>query len=248
MNKNIKDEIKSEANQNCHGDNVISIIEQEFGLGSEIRQMRKARKLTLKTLSDLTGISVSHISAIERGATNPSLSVMKDIASALKIDPNWFFVRRAGKGIMERAFVVRKHNRRKLNMLYNEDADSIGLTDELLSSSVGGNLFMGMANFKPYSSREKHKLYKHEGEQHGLVVKGKIELQISDEIITLEEGDSYSLPTHLIHKANNMTDQPAQLIWVISPIVFPNEVVINNNKNQDEEELRDNKTMTNTGT
>jgi hypothetical protein len=45
-----------------------------------------------------------------------------------------------------------------------------------------------------------------------------------------------------------MTDQPAQLIWVISPIVFPNEVVINNNKNEDEEELRENKTMTNTGT
>ncbi len=81
-----------------------------------------------------------------------------------------------------------------------------------------------------------------------LLLKEKIELQINDEIIKLEEGDSYSLPTHLIHKANNMTDQPAQLIWVISPIVFPNEVVINNNKNEDEEELRENKTMTNTGT
>jgi len=248
MLKNIKNNIKSEAKQNDQTDNVISMIEQEFALGSEIRQMRKARQLTLKNLASLAGISVSHISAIERGATNPSLNVIKDIASALKIDPNWFFVRRSGKGIMERAFVVRKQNRRNLNMLYNEDADSIGLTDELLSSSVGGNLFMGMATFKPHSSREKHKLYQHDGEQHGLVVKGKIELQINDEVIKLEEGDSYSLPTHLIHKANNMTDQPAQLIWVISPIVFPNEVVINNNKYEDEEELRENKTMTNTGT
>ena len=90
MLKNIKNKIKSVANQNDQTDNVISMIEQEFALGSEIRQMRKARQLTLKNLASLAGISVSHISAIERGATNPSLNVIKDIASALKIDPNWF--------------------------------------------------------------------------------------------------------------------------------------------------------------
>ena len=206
--------------------NVVPLVEKMTFIGSEIRQMRKARKLTLKELARASSISTSHLSAIERGVSNPSLVVIQHIASGLRVDPSWFFSRRSGVGPMERAFVVRKNNRRNLNLLYGEAVDTLGLTDELLSSSVGGNFFMGIATFAPHSSREDHMFYQHEGEQHGLVIKGEIALQIEDEVITLREGDSYSFPTQIIHKANNVTSQPAQLIWAISPIVFPSDVAV----------------------
>ena len=206
--------------------NIVSLVEQLSFVGSEIRQMRKARNMTLKGLAKASGISVSHLSSIERGVSNPSLAVIQHIAGGLRVEPGWFFTRRSGEGPMERAYVVRKNNRRNLNVLYGEAVDTLGLTDELLSSSVGGDFFMGIATFAPYSSRTTDLFYQHEGEQHGLVVKGHIELQIEDELITLYEGDSYSFPTDIIHKANNPTDQPAQLIWAISPIVFPSDVAV----------------------
>lgn len=206
--------------------NVVALVEKLVFIGSEIRQMRKARMMTLKQLARDSQTSISHLSAIERGTSNPSLAVIQRISRGLRVDPSWFFTRRSGKGPMERAFVVRKNNRRNLNVLYGEAVDTLGLTDELLSSSVGGDFFMGIATFAPFSSRAGHAFYQHEGEQHGLVVKGQIELQIDDEEITLYEGDSYSFPTQIIHKANNVTDQPAQLIWAISPIVFPSDVVV----------------------
>lgn len=204
--------------------------ESVVSLGSEIRQVRRARQLTLRAVAEQSGVSVSHLSAIERGAANPSLDVVRKLATALDIDPSWFFPTRDGQGPMERAYVVRKRNRRDLNKLYREDKDQIGLSDELLSSSIAGALILGVAEYEPHSARPGHAIYQHLGEQHGFVLRGELELQIGDEMITLHAGDSFSFPTQIVHNARNTTDKPALLIWAISPIVIPKDVVVGENK------------------
>ncbi len=205
---------------------VTALAESLNSLGSEVRQVRKARGMTLKSLSKATGVSVSHLSAVERGAANPSLDIVYKLAEALEISSDWFFARRAGQGPMERAYVVRRQNRRDLNKLYGEGTNSLGLTDELLSSSIGGSFFMGLATYEPHSSRPGHPMYQHAGEQHGYILSGELELQIADERITLRQGDSYSFPTEIIHNARNVTDQRCQLIWSISPVTIPKDVVV----------------------
>jgi len=209
-------------NAQAHAEDVISI-------GSEMRQVRKARQLTLKSVANDTGISLSHLSAIERGATNPSLEVVYKVARALDIEAEWFFARRPGAGPMERAYVVRKPNRRNLNTLYREDKDEIGLTDELLSSSISGQILMGVAEYEPQSERPGHTIYQHKGEQHGYILEGELELQIAEERITLREGDSFSFPTEILHNAVNRSDRAAKLLWAISPIVIPSDVVASGN-------------------
>lgn len=205
---------------------VTALAESLITLGSEMRQVRKARGMTLRDLSAETGISVSHLSAVERGATNPSVESVQRVAKALGISSDWFFARRSGHGPMERAYVVRRQNRRNLNTLYGEGIKTLGLTDQLLSSSIGGSFFMGLATYEPRSSRPGHPMYQHEGEQHGFILNGELELQIADETITLREGDSYSFPTDIIHNARNVTDAPCQLIWSISPVTIPKDVVV----------------------
>ena len=214
--------------------NVIALAESLIQIGSEIHQVHKARQMTLKDLSAETDISVSHLSAIERGTANPSLSTVRRIADALGISADWFFARRPGTGPMERAYVVRRRNRRNLNTLYGEVSETLGLSDELLSSSIGGNFLLGVATYEPHSSRPDHPMYKHEGEQHGFILKGQLELQIGEEKICLHEGDSYSFPTDIIHNARNTTDQPCQLVWAISPIVIPRDVVVTDDQNNQE--------------
>ena len=208
------------------GSNVSALAESLVSLGSEVRQVRKARGLTLKDLSGSAGISVSHLSAIERGTTNPSFEIVHKLATALGISADWFFARRSGDGPLERAYVVRHQNRRNLNTLYGEGIASLGLSDELLSSSIGGSFFMGIAVYEPRSSRPGHPMYQHVGEQHGYILKGQLQLQIGDERIELNEGDSYSFPTSILHNARNVTDQPCKLIWSISPVTIPKDVVV----------------------
>lgn len=205
---------------------MSDMVEQPSSIGSEMRELRKARGLTLSDLAKVSGVSLSHLSAIERDASNPSMDVVRSIASALTVTPDWFFVRRVGAGPMERAYVVRASNRRLLNTLYDQSPEEIGYTDQLLSSSIGGRFYMGIAHYAPGADRADEVILAHEGEQHGLVVEGELEMQIGDEFITLYAGDSYSFDSRLPHHGRNRTNKPAVLVWAIAPVVIPKESTV----------------------
>lgn len=193
-------------------------------LGSEIRELRKARKLTLQALSQQTGISLSYLSAIERDAGNPSVEVIRTIAEALAVDVDWFFAPRRGKGPMERAHIVRANSRRNLNILYGSTPSEIGYLDSLLSSTIGGKFYMGLSVYEAGTRREKAPYHRHDGEEHGVVIKGELEMTIGDEVILLKEGDSYSFKANVRHHGRNPTDNETVLVWAVSPIVIPKDV------------------------
>ena len=53
---------------------------------NKLRYHRKKQKLTLKELSEKTGISVGYLSHIENGSrTNPSMKTMYKITQALQV-------------------------------------------------------------------------------------------------------------------------------------------------------------------
>ena len=195
-------------------------------LGQEVRQLRKARRLTLAELSKASGISVSHISAIERGAVNSSFGKVSRIAAALNVPVDWFFTHRPGNGPLERAHVVRSQHRRNLNILYGKAPQDSGYFDWLLSSTIGGGFYMGVSEYLPHSERVEDHLYSREGEQHCVVMEGSIELVLEDETITLYAGDSYSFASDILHRTRNVADAPARLIWVTSPVIIPDDVAV----------------------
>jgi transcriptional regulator with XRE-family HTH domain len=54
-------------------------------LKDKLRELRTGRNLTLKNLAEVTGLSVSYLSDIERGRTNPSLKTVEALAEALEV-------------------------------------------------------------------------------------------------------------------------------------------------------------------
>jgi transcriptional regulator with XRE-family HTH domain len=52
-------------------------------LQDRLKEVRVLRDLTLKSLAARTGLSVSYLSDIERGRTNPSLATLETLATAL---------------------------------------------------------------------------------------------------------------------------------------------------------------------
>ncbi len=52
----------------------------------KIREVRENKDISLSELSRLTNISKSHLSNIERGEKEPSISILIRIALALKVD------------------------------------------------------------------------------------------------------------------------------------------------------------------
>ena len=200
--------------------------------GAEVRELRKARQMTLADLAEASGVSISHLSAIERGTVNPTLGKIGRVAAALGVPEEWFFAFRPGSGPLERRYVVRRANRRNLNVLYGETVEDAGYSDALLSSSVGGGFHMGISDYPPYSETVVDELYSREGEQHGFVLEGELTLRLEDEIITVRAGDSFSFPGHILHSTRNKSANPARLIWVNSPVIIPKYAALDTSKNE----------------
>jgi len=57
---------------------------QQFG--ANVRLVRKARQMSIKQLSELSGVSQTMISEVERGLKIPTIDVAGKIAAALGID------------------------------------------------------------------------------------------------------------------------------------------------------------------
>ncbi|MEM9523933.1 MAG: helix-turn-helix domain-containing protein [Pseudomonadota bacterium] len=55
-------------------------------LSTRLKEARKAQGLSLESLSKLSGVSVSMISQIERGETNPTVVIIWNLTKALQID------------------------------------------------------------------------------------------------------------------------------------------------------------------
>ncbi len=57
-------------------------------LGSELRRLRKSRRLTLANVAKETELSVSFLSDVERGRTKPSLDTLEKLAACYGVSVN----------------------------------------------------------------------------------------------------------------------------------------------------------------
>ena len=54
-------------------------------LGKAIRQLREERGMTQEALAHAAGVTVGHLSTIERGHSNPTWATVKALAAALRV-------------------------------------------------------------------------------------------------------------------------------------------------------------------
>lgn len=59
-------------------------------LGRRVRSLRLERRMTLKQIEALSGLSATHLSEIERGRTSPTIGALTRIARALDRDASHF--------------------------------------------------------------------------------------------------------------------------------------------------------------
>lgn len=55
-------------------------------VGARVRQLRRARRLTLERLADLAELDATYLGQIERGRGNATIRVLGQIATALDVD------------------------------------------------------------------------------------------------------------------------------------------------------------------
>ena len=61
-------------------------------IGARIKRARQKKQLSQADLAELLKVSVAHVSDIERGKTNCSLSILKGISEVLNVSADWLLM------------------------------------------------------------------------------------------------------------------------------------------------------------
>lgn len=180
-------------------------------IGSRVREMRKAKGLTLADLARTTSLSPAIVSQIERGLANPSFTTLVQLAHGLKVP--------VGKLLPDedvtQSPVVRKNARRDLKGRA-PDSGTDDTVFELLTPNLTGALEAIWVVSPPGSSTESTP-FTHGGEEFVIVLSGKKDVFLNGERYVLEVGDSMTYKSSIPHWFANPYDEPCTSISVITP-------------------------------
>jgi transcriptional regulator with XRE-family HTH domain len=195
------------------GQRVTDDAETIASIGERIRELRRAKRLTLARIAAETGLSIGHLSQVERGISAPSIRHLQLIASALGVKIGWFFDGPDAAPAAERGVIVRADRRKKLSY------SGLGLTDYLLSPNLSGKLELLLCELDP-GAESGADYYAHEGEEAGLIIEGSLELWVGDNQYLLVEGDSFTFASATPHRYRNPGRALTRIVWVVTPPSF----------------------------
>ncbi len=182
-------------------------------LGTRIRELRKSKGLTLKAVADSAGVTPSLVSQLERGKANPSLSVLSFIANCLKVSVA-SLLETDGDG-KHGSPVLHKQNRKTLITEGNAKF-------QLLSKHYDLNCEFVVNEWEPGTSTGEGSV-RHEGVECGLVIQGKLNIELGEKHFTLGPGDSITFPSTTPHRVSNPGPHTTIGVWVNSiPWLFSN--------------------------
>ncbi len=179
-----------------------------MAVGSLLRRLRTDAGLSLASVADAAGLSPGLLSQIERGMGNPSLTTLVKLAHALSVPVSRFFVSERPAGALVRGG---EHPR----LLVSEDS----LEYELLTPHMRGRLGMIKAVVAAGWTNESAP-FVHEGEECVFLVEGELAVSVAGTRYVMNEGDSLTFDSSLLHWVHNETDRNAVTISAMTPPSF----------------------------
>ena len=177
-------------------------------IGDGIRHERLRRGLTLAQLASQVNLTVSALSQIERGASDPSISSLRRIAAAFNIPMFQFLV-----GTDRREIVVRRNRRTRLSFPGRE------LSYELVSADTIGEFEVLACTIAPGGSTGPAAIA-HGSEECSIVLSGRVIAEVAGRTYELDAGDSIKVHRELPHRFLNPAAVEAEMLIIISPPTF----------------------------
>lgn len=181
-----------------------------MSLGSQLRELRKAKGLSLQAVAEKAGLSVSMVSQIERNLSSPSLRSMRELASAVGVPIEMLFRRLQEPERGERHAIVRPGNRRALVL------EKYGMYMEMICPEGGGMLQTFISNILP-AGGSGPEMDSHQGEEAGLILCGQLDMWLGDDHFLLREGDSFRYEASTPHRYQNNGPTITRVHWTITP-------------------------------
>ncbi len=155
-------------------------------IGYTIKSIRKSRKMTLKQLSEKTGLSVSYLSNLERNTCSPTLLNIQKICEVFGNSLGDMLERNA-----EEKIIIRGQDRK----VTVDESSNIKL--EIVDFGEGDTSFMYMT-VRPDSTGQ-GLFWEHEFDEVGTIVSGQMIIGLEEREFELKEGDTIFIKAHTRH-------------------------------------------------
>lgn len=206
----------------------------EYGeMGDHLREVRRARGLSLRALAERLGVSPSLISQVETGRAKPSVSTLYAIVNELGIslDELLFIDARslpgqsadasasgreaAGPGnglpdIQLPADPVQRAGTRKAIRL----ASGV-IWERLTTASIPNVDFLLVTYEVGGASSQEHEYQRHTGQEWGYIISGSLGVRIGFDEYVLGPGDAIAFDSTTPHRLYNAGSEPVHGIWFV---------------------------------
>jgi transcriptional regulator with XRE-family HTH domain len=167
-------------------------------IGNKIKEVRKAKGITVQALADRAEVSKGLISQIENNRAIPSLPVLMKVILSLQINlPDFFEELRSVSGEAP-VLIVKKSDYRTIQ----KEADKGFEYKRILTRTIaGGSTDIVLLELKKGASRKR--LVHTEAFEYKYIIRGSLKYEIDGKDYLLEEGDSIFFDGRLGHRLSN---------------------------------------------
>ncbi len=176
-------------------------------IGERIRNLRQSSNLTQEELAERANLTKGFISQIERDLTSISLDSLAQILEALDENISDFF-----REASEEKIIYREKDRVVI------EKEKIEKFELLVPGSTNRRLEPILLTLRKGEATPKEN--PHEGEEFGLVLRGRINLRFGREILKLKKGECFYFSAEKEHWFHNSGSKEAVILWISSPPSF----------------------------
>lgn len=178
-------------------------------LGLRLKALRTANGLSQRKLAARAGVSNATISLIEHGRTDPSMGLLKRILDGLEVSFADFFASSAGGD--ERFF----YRRNELSEISSGPISYLQVGSDLSNSQ----LQILYERYIPGADTGQSML-SHEAEEGGIILSGRLEVTVGEQVQTLSAGDAYRFNSKLPHRFRNTGNEDCVIVSACTPPSF----------------------------
>jgi transcriptional regulator with XRE-family HTH domain len=177
-------------------------------VGVRLRELREARKASMRGLATKSGLSANALSMIERGRTSPSVSTLYKLADALGVPITEFFAPESDK---QNIILIKADERTRVPF-------SRGVWEGLGGERFTGRVEPFILTLESGASSGQHTMV-HTGHEFVFCLRGQLEYLVEKQLFELEAGDSLLFAAQLNHRWHNPGKTVTNALLVLSGFI-----------------------------
>lgn len=178
-------------------------------IGHRLKNLRNSRNLSQRKLAAAAGVSNATISLIEHGRTDPSMGLLKRILESLGVSFAEFF---SADTLSDGKYFY-------LNNELSEIGSGAISYRQVGSDLSNSQLQILYERYQPGADTGQSMLT-HDAEEGGVILQGRLEVTVGDQVKTLSAGDAYRFSSLLPHRFRNTGNDACIVVSACTPPSF----------------------------